>query len=128
VSILQQLKVLVVDDTTTSRMLVVEALREIGFQNITIAHNGEDALKQMMSSPAHIVISDFEMPGLDGLGLLKGIRSFAPTRHTPFVMVTGRGDKAIIEKGRQLGMNNYVAKPFTAATIKASLQAIIKGL
>lgn len=127
-SLMDQLKILVVDDTTTSRMLVIEALKEIGFKNISIAHNGAEALKIMMSQPPHLVISDFEMPNLDGIGLLQGIRSYGPIRHTPFVMVTGRGDKNLIERGRQLGMNNYVTKPFTAATIKTALQAIIRGL
>ncbi|MDE2579873.1 MAG: response regulator [Hyphomicrobiales bacterium] len=127
-SILNHMKILVVDDTTTSRMLVIEALREIGFQNIAIARDGSEALKSMMSSPAHLIISDFEMPGLNGLDLLKGVRSYAPTRHTPFIMVTGRGDRSVIERGRQLGLNNYVAKPFTTATLKSSLQAVVKGL
>jgi two-component system chemotaxis response regulator CheY len=82
----------------------------------------------MMTTPAHLVISDYEMPGLDGVGLLQGIRSYQPTRHVPFVMVTGRGDKTLIEKARQFGLNNFVTKPFTVASLKAALQAIIKGL
>ncbi len=127
-SIAAQLKVLVVDDTTTSRMLVIDALQEIGFRQITYASDGQKALKHMMTTPAHLVISDYEMPSLDGVGLLQGIRAYQPTRHVPFVMVTGRGDKALIEKALQFGLNNFVTKPFTVASLKAALQAIIKGL
>jgi len=127
-SIAAQIKVLVVDDMTTSRMLVTEALQEIGFRQIQVARNGEEALKLLMASPGHLVISDFNMPGLDGVGLLEAIRAYAPTRHIPFVMVTGRSDKAAIDRARKFGLNNLVTKPFTTASMRSALQAVIRGL
>ncbi|MFI4997944.1 MAG: response regulator [Hyphomicrobiales bacterium] len=127
-SIAPQLKVLCVDDMTTSRMLVIEALQVIGFKQISYARNGQEALKLLMTSPVHLVISDFEMPGLDGVGLLQGIRAYAPTRHIPFIMLTGRGDKALIERARQFGLNNFVTKPFTVASLKGALQAVIRDI
>src|SRR5262249_42365015 len=127
-SIAPQLKVLVVDDMTTSRMLVVEALQQIGIRQITSAKDGQDAIKQLTTTPVHLVISDFEMPGLDGIGLLQTIRNCPPTRNTPFIMVTGRTDRAILERAKSFGLNNYITKPFTVATMKSALQAVFKGL
>ncbi|SDR09603.1 two-component system, chemotaxis family, response regulator CheY [Rhizobiales bacterium GAS191] len=127
-SILEQLKILVVDDMTTSRMLLIEALQEIGFRQISYAKNGQDGLKLLMSNPVHMVISDFEMPGLDGVGLLQGIRSNPTTRNIPFIMVTGRGDRALVERASKFGLNNFVTKPFTVASLRTALRAVLKGI
>jgi CheY-like chemotaxis protein len=69
-----------------------------------------------------ITYADFEMPGLDGIGLLQTIRSCPPTRNTPFIMVTGRTDRAILERAKTFGLNNYITKPFTVATMKRFFQ------
>lgn len=127
-SILPQLKVLVVDDTATSRMLVIDALQEIGFRQIAFARDGVEGLKAAMNSKVHLIVSDYEMPGLDGVSFLKKLREYQPTRHIPFIMVTGRGDRAVIERARQFGLNNFVPKPFTTASLKASLAAVIRGI
>jgi two-component system chemotaxis response regulator CheY len=127
-SILEQLKILVVDDMTTSRMLIIEALQEIGFRQISYAKNGQDGLKLLMQSPVHMVISDFEMPGLDGVGLLQGIRSNPTTRNIPFILVTGRGDRALVERASKFGLNNFVTKPFTVASLRNALRAVLKGV
>lgn len=127
-SLIEQLKVLVADDMTTSRMLIMDALHEIGFRQTNFVRNGVDALKSVMANPVHLIVSDFEMPGLDGIGLLKGVREYAPTRHIPFIMVTGRGDKEVLERARQFGLNNFVAKPFTTQKLKSALQVVIRGI
>lgn len=127
-SIVEQLKVLVVDDMTTSRMLIIEALQEIGFRQISFAKNGEDGLKMVQSNPVHMVISDFEMPTLDGIGFLQGIRSNPATRNIPFIMVTGRGDRALVERASKFGLNNYLTKPFTVASMRTALRAVLKGI
>ena len=127
-SILEQLKILVVDDMTTSRMLIIEALQEIGFRQITYAKNGQEGLSMLTASPVHLVISDFEMPGLDGVGFLQGIRANAATRNTPFIMVTGRGDRALVERASKFGLNNFITKPFTVAGLRTALRAVVKGL
>lgn len=127
-SIAAQLRVLIVDDTSTSRMLLRDGLEELGIRNIFFAGDGEQALQFMMSTPAHLVISDFNMPKLDGLGLLKGIRDYNPTKKVPFIMLTGRSDKAVLENAVKLGVNNYLTKPFTVPALKKALEAIIGKL
>lgn len=120
----QLLKVMVVDDTSVSRMLLSEGLNQIGITNITLAGDGEQALKSMMASPCHIVLSDFNMPKLDGLQLLRALREYAPTRQVGFILVTGRGDKSLIDEGRKFGLNNYLPKPFTVTALKACIEAV----
>ncbi|MBU3889983.1 MULTISPECIES: response regulator [Methylosinus] len=127
-SIAAQLRVLIVDDTSTSRMLIRDGLEELGVRNIFFAGDGEQALQFMMATPAHLVISDFNMPKLDGLGLLKAIRNYNPTKKVPFIMLTGRADKALLENAVKLGVNNFLTKPFTVPALKKALEAIIGKL
>jgi two-component system chemotaxis response regulator CheY len=127
-SIAAQLRILIVDDTSTSRMLIRDGLEELGIRNIFFAGDGEQALQFMMSTPAHLVISDFNMPKLDGLGLLKAIRNHTPTKKVPFIMLTGRNDKEVLENAIKLGVNNFLTKPFTVPALKKALEAIIGKL
>ncbi|MFN3622634.1 MAG: response regulator [Hyphomicrobium sp.] len=127
-SLADQLKVLIVDDTTTSRMLVKDGLEELGIKNIALAADGEQGLKHVMSQPTHIVISDYNMPKLDGLGLLRAIRQHGPTQKTPFIMLTGKGDKELVQKAIQFGINNYLTKPFTVPALKTALEAVVGKL
>lgn len=127
-SLLQQLKILVVDDTTTSRMLVRDALETLGFRQIHVAADGEQALKMMMSAPCHLIISDQNMPKMNGLQLLKAIRLHKPTSRTPFLILTGSPDRAVLDEGRKLGLNNYLTKPFNADQLRRALEAIIGKL
>jgi two-component system chemotaxis response regulator CheY len=127
-SLADQLKVLIVDDTTTSRMLIRDGLQELGIKNISFASDGEQALKHMMATPAHLVISDFNMPKLDGLQLLRAIRQHGPTQKTPFIMLTGKGDKDLLQRAIQFGINNYLTKPFTVPALKTALEAVVGRL
>jgi two-component system, chemotaxis family, chemotaxis protein CheY len=127
-SLKEQLKVLVVDDTSVSRMLVIDALQSLGIRNITSAKDGVQALKAMMANPVHLVISDLNMPGLDGIGLLKGLREYKPTSKIGFILLTGVSDKATIDRARQYGLNNYVAKPFTPIALRTSIEAVFGRL
>lgn len=124
----QHLKVMVVDDTSVSRMLVCDGLNQIGVKNVTIAADGEQALKSMMLSPCHLVVSDYNMPKLDGLQLLRALREYGPTRQVGFILVTGRGDKALIDQGRKFGLNNYLPKPFTTPGLKSAIEAVVGKL
>ncbi len=125
---MQHLKVMVVDDTSVSRMLLVDSLTEIEIKNPVPAADGEQALQLMMASPCHIVFSDMNMPKLNGLQLLKALREYAPTRQCCFILVTGKGDRAMIEEGKKYGLNNFLAKPFTPATLKAAIEAVVGKL
>lgn len=122
------IRVLVVDDQLTMRALIQSALQQIGFTDIMCAVDGEDALKSLLNKPAHLVISDFNMPNLDGLGLLRAIRGHEPLRKTAFIMLTGRADKELVQRAVQFGVNNYVAKPFTAAALKEKIEGVFGAL
>lgn len=123
-----QLAVMVVDDTSVSRMLMTESLAEIGISNLALAKDGAEALNQLKSKPVHLVISDQYMPNLDGLGLLKALRSHAPTAKIGFILVTGSPDKSLVERGRTIGLNNFIAKPYTTKTIRAAIEAVVGRL
>jgi two-component system, chemotaxis family, chemotaxis protein CheY len=123
-SVAEQLRVLIVDDTSTSRLLLRDALDQLGVTQVFFAVDGEKALKFMMDTPAHLVISDVNMPLLDGMGLLKAIRGYKPTQRVPFIMLTGQADRAVIETAARLGVNNYLVKPVTVVKLKAAIEAI----
>ncbi len=124
----QTIKILIVDDQTTSRLLMRDALQQIGFANIPFAKDGEEALKMMMSSPAHIVVSDYNMPKLNGLQLLQAIRTYPATRITPFILLTGSGDREVLQKAVKLGVNNYLPKPVQPAALQKAIQAVTGNL
>ncbi len=122
------LSVLVVDDQQTIRSLVRGGLGQLGFTNIREAVDGEDGLRQMLVKPAALVISDYNMPKLDGLGLLRAIRAHPPIRTTAVIMLTGRADKDLVQRAVQFGVNNYLVKPFTVATLKEKIEAVFGAL
>ncbi|KTQ98697.1 chemotaxis protein CheY [Aureimonas ureilytica] len=124
----QTIKILIVDDQTTSRLLMRDALQQIGFANIPFAKDGEEALKMMMSSPAHIVVSDYNMPKLNGLQLLQAIRTYPATRITPFILLTGSGDREVLQRAVKLGVNNYLPKPVQPAALQKAIQAVTGNL
>lgn len=123
-----QIRVLVVDDMSTSRGLITNALDSFGIRNVTSASDGPTALQKISGAPVHLVISDYNMPGMDGLQLLHSLRSNAPTRGVGFLLITGRADREIIDLGKKLGMNNFLKKPFDAPKLRASIEAIVGKL
>lgn len=127
-SLRDQLRVMVVDDMSTSRGLIMQALDAIGIRNVASAADGKSAIQALAKSPVHLVISDYNMPEMDGLHLLHYLRSSPPTQKTGFLLITGKADPAVINKGKQLGMNNFLAKPFQPAELKTSIEAIVGRL
>ncbi len=127
-SLREQLRVMVVDDMSTSRGLITQALDMIGIRNVATASDGQSALAAIERSPVHLVISDYNMPGMDGLHLLHSLRSGAKTARVGFLLITGRADNQLIEQGRKLGMNNLIKKPFTPQDMKAAIEAIVGRL
>lgn len=127
-SIKDQIQILVVDDMCTSRGLIIQALESIGIRSIYHAADSNEALKIMASRPIHLVLSDYNMPGMDGLGLLKEIRTNPQSKGTGFILVTGRADKNLIDIGRTLGMNNFIKKPFTPTELRTCLEAVVGRL
>lgn len=122
------LHVLVVDDQQTMRSLVRNSLQQLGVREIREASDGEIALREVITRPAHLVISDFNMPNLDGLGLLRAVRAHPPTSKTAFIMLTGRADRELVQRAVQFGVNNYLVKPFTVAQLKGKLEAVFGPL
>jgi two-component system, chemotaxis family, chemotaxis protein CheY len=122
------ISVLIVDDQQTMRSLIRQTLQQLGFTQIADAPDGEEGLKALLARPSHLVLSDFNMPKLDGLALLRAIRSHEPLRKTAFIMLTGRADKDLVQRAVQYGVNNYIAKPFTAADLKKKIEAVFGAL
>lgn len=122
------INVLIVDDQGTMRSLIRTSLQQLGFSDMRDAADGEAALRAMIERPAQLVISDFNMPKLDGLGLLRAIRAHPPTAKSAFIMLTGRADKELVQRAVQFGVNNYLVKPFTVATLKEKIQAVFGPL
>ena len=121
-------KVLVVDDQLTMREVTRLALQEMGVRQILDAENGDDAFKKATTQPLDMIISDFNMPGMDGLGLLRAVRGHPAVRKLPFILVTGRGDNALVVSAAQAGVNNYIVKPFTAEMLREKVEAVVGKL
>ncbi len=122
------LNVMVVDDMATSRGLIIMALEEMGVKKIDFRKDGAEALQALVARPAHLVISDYNMPGMDGLGLLKGLRENRMTARIGFILVSGRMTPELMNSGKSLGMNNYIQKPFSTPQLKACIQAVVGPL
>lgn len=122
------ISVLIVDDQMTIRSLVRSGLQQLGFRDIREAADGEQALRSLLGKPAHLVISDYNMPNLDGLGLLRAVRAHAPFRTTAFIMLTGRADNDLVQRAVQFGVNNYLVKPFTVQILKDKIEAVFGAL
>ena len=127
-SIADKIKIMVVDDTSVSRALIVDALDQMGIRGVVIAKDGAAALQALIAQPVHLVISDMNMPGLDGLELLKRLRETKNTARIGFILITGSADKTLIERGRQFALNNYVTKPFTVAQLRGAIEAVVGKL
>ena len=122
------IKTLIVDDQQTMRSLIRTSLNALGIANTREAPDGEEALRQLIGAPANLVITDFNMPKLDGLGLLRAIRAHGPTSKTAVIMLTGRADRELVQRAVQFGVNNYLVKPFTTQTLKEKIEAVFGPL
>ena len=118
------LRVLVVDDQQTIRSLVRIGLKEIGVTHIEDAVDGEDGLRALLTHKSNLIISDYNMPKLDGLNFLRAVRSTPALKYTGFIMLTGRADSDLVQRAQQFGVNNYLVKPFTVATLRQKIEAV----
>jgi two-component system chemotaxis response regulator CheY len=122
------MKILVVDDFPTMRRIVRNLLKELGYSNVDEAEDGAAGLARLRSGAYDFVISDWNMPILDGLAMLKEIRADASLAHLPVLMVTAESKKENIIAAAQAGASGYVVKPFTAATLDEKLQKILEKM
>jgi len=124
----KNMSILVVDDFPTMRRIVCSLLKELGFTNVEEAEDGQDALNKLRAGGFQFVVSDWNMPNLDGLEMLKQIRADAALKELPVLMVTAEAKKENIIAAAQAGANGYVVKPFTAATLEEKLNKIFEKL
>lgn len=124
----KNMKFLVVDDFSTMRRIVRNLLKELGFNNADEAEDGVAALQKLRNGPFDFVVSDWNMPNMTGLELLKQIRADANLKHLPVLMVTAEAKKENIIEAAQAGASGYVVKPFTAATLEEKLNKIFEKL
>lgn len=122
------MKFLVVDDFSTMRRIVRNLLKELGYSNVDEAEDGSMALSKLRSEQFDFVISDWNMPVMDGLTMLQNIRADAALSKLPVLMVTAEAKKENIIAAAQAGANGYVVKPFTAATLDEKLSKIFEKL
>lgn len=123
-------KFLIVDDFSTMRRIVRNLLKELGYTNADEAEDGVAALQKLETTPAefNFVVSDWNMPNMDGLTLLQKIRSSPQLKHLPVLMITAEAKKENIIAAAQAGASGYIVKPFTAATLAEKLEKIFEKL
>ncbi|MFN7551575.1 MAG: chemotaxis response regulator CheY [Pseudomonadota bacterium] len=124
----KNLRILIVDDFSTMRRIVRNLLQEIGFNQTAEAEDGKSALQLLRSQPFDFVVTDWNMPGMNGIELLKAIRSDARLAKLPVLMVTAEAKREQIMEAAQNGVNGYIIKPFTAETLKDKLAKIFERL
>lgn len=124
----KNMKILVVDDFSTMRRIIKNLLKDLGFTNIQEADDGSTALPMLQQGDFDFVVTDWNMPGMQGIDLLRAIRADERLKHTPVLMVTAEAKKEQIISAAQAGVNGYVIKPFTAATLKEKLTKIFERL
>ena len=124
----KNMKFLVVDDFSTMRRIVRNLLKELGFTNVDEAEDGVAALGKLKGGNFEFVVSDWNMPNMTGIELLKAIRADASLKHLPVLMVTAEAKKENIIEAAQAGASGYVVKPFTAATLEEKLNKVFEKM
>jgi two-component system chemotaxis response regulator CheY len=119
------LPILVVDDYSTMIRILRNLLKQIGFENVDDAADGSAALAKLREKPYGLVISDWNMEPMTGFELLRELRADETLKKTPFIMVTAESKTESVIAAKQAGVDNYIVKPFNAATLKAKISAIL---
>lgn len=124
----KNMRILVVDDFSTMRRIIKNVLNEQGFPNVDEADDGASALPMLKTGRYDLIITDWNMPGLPGIELLKAVRSDPATAATPVLMVTAEANKNQIIKAAEAGVNGYIVKPFTPETLCEKIAKIFQRL
>lgn len=122
------MKILVVDDFSTMRRIIKNLLRELGFTDIDEADDGSTALPMLKTGKYDFLVTDWNMPGMTGIDLLKAVRSDPELVKLPVLMVTAEAKREQIIMAAQAGVNGYVVKPFTSGTLKEKIEKIFERL
>lgn len=118
------MKILIVDDFSTMRRIIRNILKQIGFSNVEEAEDGDVALEKLREGAFDFVITDWNMPNMTGLDLLKNIRADEALKDIPVLIVTAEAEKENVVQAAQAGVNDYIVKPFTADVLKAKIMRI----
>jgi two-component system chemotaxis response regulator CheY len=122
------MKILIVDDFSTMRRIIKNLLRDLGFNNTHEADDGQTALPMLQSTKFDFLITDWNMPGMQGIDLLKAVRADPAMASLPVLMVTAEAKREQIVEAAQAGVSGYVIKPFTAATLKEKIDKIFERI
>lgn len=123
-----KMRFLVVDDFSTMRRIVRNLLKELGFTNVDEAEDGAIALQKLQNGGFEFVVTDWNMPNMDGLTLLQSIRATPALKHLPVLMITAEAKKENIIAAAQSGASGYIVKPFTAGTLSEKLNKIFEKM
>ena len=124
----KNMKILIVDDFSTMRRIIKNLLRDLGYNNTHEADDGNTALPMLKNGDYQFVVTDWNMPCMQGIDLLKAIRLDDKLKHLPVLMVTAEAKREQIIEAAQAGVNGYIVKPFTAATLKEKLDKIFERI
>jgi two-component system, chemotaxis family, chemotaxis protein CheY len=124
----KNIKVLIVDDFATMRKVVRNLLKQVGYEDIVEAEDGVMALKALKSQKIDVIVSDWNMPNMTGLELLKAVRADAELAKTPFLMVTAEALQDNVVAAVKAGVNNYIVKPFTAEVLNEKIKKIMDSI
>ena len=122
----KNMKILIVDDFSTMRRIIKNLLRDLGFTNTQEADDGNSALPLLKASDFDFLITDWNMPGMTGIDLLKAVRADEKLKSLPVLMVTAEAKREQIIEAAQAGVNGYVVKPFTAQALKEKIEKIFE--
>ncbi len=124
----KNMKILVVDDFSTMRRIIKNLLRDLGFNNTAEADDGQTALPILQQGGIDFLVTDWNMPGMQGIDLLKAVRADPKLASMPVLMVTAEQKREQIITAAQAGVNGYIVKPFTAATLKEKIDKIFERI
>lgn len=122
------IKVMVVDDQTSMRAMIRVALQDLGFKDVRDKGGAAEALAAVKQDRVHLIISDYNMPDMDGLQFLEEVRKDSVIGKTVFIMLTGSSDREVVQKAAALGVNNYLMKPFAPAALKEKIERVFGAL
>ena len=122
-----KIKFLAVDDSPTMRRIVVNTLKRIGYDDVVEAANGKEALAKLYSEKIDMVITDWNMPEMNGLEFIKAVKSDENFKNLPILMITTRGVRDDIVEAMRAGISSYIVKPFSPQTLKSKIEAILKN-
>ena len=127
-SLRDTLRMMIVDDMSVSRALIAQSLEELQISKVLTENDARAALGKLVANPVHLVLCDMNMPGMNGLELLHALRNTKVTQRIGFILITGQPTPELLKIGQELGLNNLIRKPFTTATMKASIERVVGAL